>query len=578
MGRHRRPSRSRTGLQTAGVAVAVVALLAGALFGYRQFTADDAASAGCDNPLRLSLAVSPELVSVAQATATDWVRSGVSVADRCIAVDVTSADSADVAAALASRSELNLLGVTGAQQVKIPNIWIPESSTWLQRLRGAGPNLVPNEAPSIASSPVVVAVPQPVATNVFQWPQAKLTWKQLLGKMTTGTGLRAGIVEPTRDAAGLAGLMSLAAAASEIGGPNAQQATAAALRGLVVGRSAVRDDLLQRFPRAADPATLASAISAAPLSEQTVNAYNAKTPTVPLAALYPDPTPQGLDYPFTVVPGGDADRTTAAERLRAAFTGDKYRDRLAAAGLRAADGSTGKGFPNAPGAPAAGGQGAASPDATTVGKTLSTWTAMTAPARTLSVFDVSGSMNRTVPTAGNLTRMQVLLAAAEKGLALFDDTWATGLWVFSTELDGPGTGDYKELVPIGPLTTNRQAVLGAMRSITATQNGDTGLYDTILAGYKRLKDGWEPGMVNTLIVMTDGENDDKNGLNRDQLLNELGKIKDPAKPVRVLIIAFGPDVAPDGLKPITALTSGGVFAAPDPAKIGEIFLQAITTR
>jgi hypothetical protein len=183
-----------------------------------------------------------------------------------------------------------------------------------------------------------------------------------------------------------------------------------------------------------------------------------------------------------------------------------------------------------------------------------------------------------VPTAGNATRMQVLLEAAKRGLSLFDDTWATGLWIFSTELDGPGTGDYKELVPIGPLTSNRQTVLTALNQITATQNGDTGLYDTILAGYKRLKDGWEPGMVNTLIVMTDGENDDKNGLNREQLLQELGKIKDPAKPVRVLIIAFGPDVAPDTLKPITNLTSGGVFAAPDPAKISDIFLQAITTR
>ncbi|GIJ66576.1 hypothetical protein Voc01_014930 [Virgisporangium ochraceum] len=556
----------------------MIALLAGALFGYRQFMADDSTAAGCDNPLRLSLAVSPELVPVAQATATDWVRSGVSVANRCIAVDVASAESADVAAAIASRSELNLAGVTGAQQVKVPNLWIPDSSTWLRRLRTLGPNLVPADAPSIASSPVVVAAPQPVATAAFGWPQTKLTWKQLLGKMTTGTGLRAGIVEPTRDAAGLAGLVSLAVAASD-GGANAQQNTAAAMRGLVAGRSAVRDDLLQRFPRANDQAALASAISAAPLSEQTVNAYNAKTPVVPLAALYPEPASAALDYPFTIVPGGDADRTTAAERLRAAFTGDKYRDRLAAAGLRAADGTTGKGFPSAPGAPAAGGQGgAAGADLNVVDRILSTWTAMTAPARTLSVFDVSGSMNRPVPTAGNAPRMAVLLEAAKRGLSLFDDTWATGLWVFSTELDGPGTADYKELVPIGPLTSNRQTVLNALNGIKATERGDTGLYDTILAGYKRLKDGWEPGMVNTLIVMTDGENDDKNGLNRDQLLQELGKIKDPAKPVRVLIIAFGPDVAPDGLKPITNLTSGGVFAAPDPAKIGDIFLQAITTR
>ena len=86
-------------------------------------------------------------------------------------------------------------------------------------------------------------------------------------------------------------------------------------------------------------------------------------------------------------------------------------------------------------------------------------------------------------------------------------------------------------------------------------------------------------MVNTLIVLTDGENDDPGGgLSQEQLLAEIGKVKDPNRPVRVLILAIGPDVGSSNLKPITDLTSGGVFATPDPAKIGEIFLQAITTR
>jgi hypothetical protein len=66
---------------------------------------------------------------------------------------------------------------------------------------------------------------------------------------------------------------------------------------------------------------------------------------VPLAALYLEPAPAGLDYPFTILPGDDADRTAAAQKLRAAFAGDKYRDRLADAGLRAADGSHRQGLP-----------------------------------------------------------------------------------------------------------------------------------------------------------------------------------------------------------------------------------------
>jgi Ca-activated chloride channel homolog len=576
-GRHRRTGTTRAGLRTFSIALTVIVLLAGALFGYRQLTGADAGPGGCRNPLRLALSVTPELVAPVQATANDWLRTRPAVGDRCIAVDVAGAESADVATALAAQANLTLAGIgaTGGQQAKVPNVWIPDSSSWLQRLRAAGQDLVPASAPAIARSHVVVAMPQPVAGSVG-WPQAKVTWIDLLRRMTTGTGLRAGIVEPTRDAAGLAGLVSISVAATAAGGANGQQAVAAALRRLVVGRSAVRDDLMQRFPRATDAAALAGGIAAAPLSEQAVNAYNAKAPAVPLAAVYVEPASQSLDYPYTIVPGGDADRTAAAEKLRAALAGDRYRDRLAAAGLRASDGSTGKGFPTSPGAPEGGGQGGAAAEPAIVDRILTTWSAMTAPARTLAVIDISGSMNRLVPTAGNATRMQVTLDAARRGLTLFDDTWSLGLWIFSTELNG--ATDYAELVPIGPLSSQRPQLLAALGQIAPKPNGDTGLYDTILAGYQSLQNNWEPGMVNSLIVLTDGENDDANGISQEQLLSELGRLKDPKRPVRILLITIGPDVAPGGLKPITDLTSGGVFAAPDPAKINDIFLQAITTR
>jgi len=151
-GRHRRTSGARTGLQTFAVAIAVIALLGGALYGYRQFTADDKGGARCSNPLRLAMAVAPELVPAAQATATEWARTDVRVGDRCLAVDVTAAESADVATAIAAQAKVTLQGVTGGQQIKVPNIWVPDSSSWLRRLRAAGPNLVPGEAPSVASS------------------------------------------------------------------------------------------------------------------------------------------------------------------------------------------------------------------------------------------------------------------------------------------------------------------------------------------------------------------------------------------------------------------------------------------
>jgi Ca-activated chloride channel homolog len=577
-GRHRRTSGPRTGLRAFAVTLAVIVVLAGALFGYRQLTSGSDTASGCGDPLRLSVAVTPELAPVVMATATEWTRSRPTVGNRCIVVDLVSAESSEIAAAIAARANLALSGVGNAGgQAKVPQVWIPDSSSWLQRLRAVGPDLTPASGQSIAKSPVVLGVPQPVATSAFGWPANKLTWADLVKRMNTGPGMRAGIVEPTRDSAGLAGLVSISVAANAVGGSNGAQVTAATLRGLVIGRSTVREDLLQRFPKAADPASLANGIQAAPLSEQTVNAFNAKSPPVPLVSVYAEPAPPALDYPYTILPGVDADRSAAATRLRAALTGPALRDRLGAAGLRAADGSTGKAFPAAPGAPVGGGQGGASAEQPIVDKILTTWGAMTAPARTLAVFDVSGSMLRPVPTAGNATRMAVLLDAAKRGLSLFDDTWSLGLWLFSTELDGPK--DYQQVIPIGPLSSQRQQIVDALGKVKPKPLGDTGLYDTIFAGYQALQDGWQQGMVNTLIVMTDGENDDpKGGLSLEQLVAEIGKIKDPKRPVRILLITIGPDAKPELLKPITDLSSGGVFSAPDPAKISDIFLQAITTR
>jgi Ca-activated chloride channel homolog len=576
-GRHRNAAATPAVLRIVAGATTAIVVLSLVVIGYRQFIGSDNVSGNCDDPLRLSIAAAPEMALPLQAAAADWVRSRPTQGDRCIAIDVASAESVDMVGSLAAKANVQLSGIGpgGGGPAKPPQVWIPDSSTWLQRLQRGGGNIVPTNAPSIARSPVVVGMPQPVAANLG-WPNAKITWTDLFRKITTGTGLRTGIVEPTRDAAGLAGLVAISLAASSVGN-NPQQATASALRGLVVGRSTVRDDLFQRFPHSPDPAAIAGGVAAAPLSEQSVNAYNSRSPAVPLTPVYVEPAPPALDYPYAVLPGTDADRTAIAERFRTVLSDVSFRDRLASQGLRGADGGTGKGFPASPGAPAVGGQGGAAPDLAIVDKLLTTWSAMSAPSRSLTVIDVSGSMNRPVPTANNASRMAVTLETAKRGLALFDDTWSSGLWIFSTEMDGPR--DYREIQPIGPLTSQRDKLIAALDSIKATQDGNTGLYDTIFAGYKALQNGWQEGMVNTLIVMTDGENyDPLGGLTLDQLLAEIGKIKDPKRPVRVLLIGIGPEVVAGNLKPITDLTSGAVFSAPDPAKIGDIFLQAITTR
>jgi hypothetical protein len=220
---------------------------------------------------------------------------------------------------------------------------------------------------------------------------------------------------------------------------------------------------------------------------------------------------------------------------------------------------------------------AAAVDAKLVEQVLSTWSAVTQPGRLLAVIDVSGSMLTPVPTAGGLTREQVTVKAAAQGLSLFDDNWAVGLWIFSTNMDG--TKPYRELAPIGTLAGQRTRLQGVLSQVVPKRKGDTGLYDTVLAAYKNVQATWDPARTNGLVVMTDGQNDNPGGLTLDQLTSQLQKVVDPKKPVQLILIGIGNEVSQAELnKIIQAAGGGGVFVAPDPTKIGQIFLQAIALR
>jgi hypothetical protein len=556
-------------------------VVAGAWVGLRQLT-----EPACSGQLRLAVAGSAEIVPAVQAAAAQWSGGGAEVDNVCVAVDVTSAESADVTAAVAARHGISLTGVGQASATTpVPDVWIPDSSSWLLRLTAEASGFTPSSISPIARSPVVLAMPEPVATG-FGWPDAKLTWGKMVSQLRTGTNLRTGIVDPTRDAAGLAGLLALGQAAGAAGAES-QAATTAALRALAQGRSALRPDLLARFPRSTDSAAVASALSAAPLSEQAVIAYNAAKPPIALAALYVEPAPLSLDYPMAVLPGIDPAKARAAEGLKAALNSSSFRDRLAGQGLRGPDGVGGNGFATPAGAPspagtpsaAAGEGGGAEAQAQAVlamERALATWTAITLPARMLAVIDVSGSMLEKVPSARNATRAQVTSEAARRGLGLFDDSWAVGLWAFSTEL--VGSRDYLELVPVGPLSNNRSAILAATGRLTPKRTGDTGLYDTLLAAYKTVQAGWDPGRVNSVVMLTDGENDDDNGISLPTLLASLKRLKDPKRPIQVVLIGIGPGIGKTNLNQIVGVTGGGVFTTEDPAKIGEIFLKAVSLR
>lgn len=562
--------------------MAVVLVSAGSYLGYQQLADND-----CSGQINLTVAAATEIAPAVEQSAQTWMADGANVNGTCVAVNVTGINPAVMAGAIARKHGVTLQGVgDSAAAVTVPDVWLPDSSSWLLRIKQEAAGFQPTDGKSVAQSPVVVGMPIPVAER-FGWPDKQLGWKDLLASMKD-TKLRTGTVDPARDAAGLAGLLALASVSGS--GQAGQKAKVGALRTLAAGSSKLTPDLLDRFPRSDDAPGLAAGISAAPLSEEDVVSFNAARPPVQLAALYLNPQPPPLDYPYAVMPEVDLQKSAAATGLRQALETTTFKNALGAAGLRSSDGTAGAGFAapvgapeasapaTAPGAdPAGGGEAAAGVAADSISQALGSWFAITIPGRVLSVFDISGSMLKPVPTAGGATRAQVTQGAAAGGLALFDDKWSVGVWLFSTELDGKKP--YKEIVPISPLTTGRPELQESVKQIVPKPNGATGLYDTALAAYKKVQEDWQDGVINSVILFTDGKNENKAGIDDDTLVREMKKATDAKKPVRMVIIGIGNEVDRAELEKITSATpAGGVFIAEDPAKISDIFLQAISTR
>jgi hypothetical protein len=199
----------------------------------------------------------------------------------------------------------------------------------------------------------------------------------------------------------------------------------------------------------------------------------------------------------------------------------------------------------------------------------------------LALLDVSGSMADVVPGT-KVTRMQATTQVAQGGLSLLPNDTELGLWTFSTQL--AGDRPWRQDVSLGPLgqrigpATRRQLVLAALAGLRPKPNGNTGLYDSILAAFRTMKNSYKPEMINSLLLLTDGRNDNPQGITLQQLLTTLKKEFDPNRPVQVIMIGFGAGVDRGELDQIAKATRGSVHIAHTPTEIQKIFLSALSRR
>ncbi len=517
-------------------------------------------AAGCSGELPLRVVVTPELARVMNDIGARFAASRPQVSGKCISLQIDGVPSPTVASSLTVYAG-RAIDIAAAPEPTppddaIPTVWIPDSTAWLGRVAEVDSSGFVPEPTSIASSPVLLAMPEAAAHQVG-WPASKLPVAQVKPLLAAGGPLKLGVAEPRRDTASLAAtiLLGEALATSDDELPGLVKT----FRGVVKTSSTA--ELLRMF---------ADKVNAAPASEQAILAYNASTPSLKLVGVGLEPSPALLDYPYAIRAGLSRETAQAAEQFRAAILSADSAQGLAKASFRAPNGQIGPGFPASAATDTAPVIGSAVDDPARVNRALGLWAAANSPSRTLALFDVTSSMGTVMETtSGQATRAQVMVAAAAGGLGLFAGDSEVGMWAF-----GP---QYQELLPIASLGADQRAEFDQrMATAQPVASNQSALYASLVAAYKKMRDTYNPTRPNIIIALTDSSDSDTSDVRREEFKQDIQKLADPTKPIRVVIIGIsvgGDDAA--SLQAIADIVGGGFFPLTSPEQIQTIFLKAL---
>ena len=612
-GRHlaQRRRRRPTALLAAACILLVLALGVG---GFVAFFNQPAKSLACrSGSLPLQVVVSPDQAVVVTQAAAEYERRRPAVDDRCVVVQVRGTESAEAAAALST-------GWDESSQGPRPDVWVPASSVWalqvaLRQQATKQPVLIPFEQPKVATTPMVMAMPKPMA-EALGWPRRALGWKEMLGAVTNPEGWKAfghpewrafrlGKTDPNLSTPGLEALIGAVFAAtgqtSELSVETLKKQQDQ-LRQVILGleRAPGQDadtpaTLLANLQQADRAGQTLSFVSAVPLDEKSVWDYNRgnaggfedgsqrEKPKVPLVAVYPKEGTLEADHPWLVLraPWVDDTKRRAAAGFLDYLRSEPVQTRFQQAGFRSSNGRPGPQLSQANGLlPDQPARVLAPPAPMVVAAALESWNAARKRSNVLAVYDVSGSMKEEVPGTGGRTKMDIVKIAAGQALGLFAPETNLGTWLFSSNLNG--SRDWVESVPIGPTNARlpngklrRQVLAEALVRLQAT-NGDTGLYDTTLAAFRALKRSYAPDRINIVVLLTDGINDDPTGgITRAELLRRL-KAEQGDNPVQIITIAYGANADAESLRLISKATGGLAYVSRDPKDILRVFTDAIS--
>ncbi|MGW6276734.1 substrate-binding domain-containing protein [Kribbella sp. NPDC055071] len=543
------PSNNRRTVYITAVGLLVLSL--GAVFVVRSFGSESGADGflgnnkSCDEPAQIQLTTTPEMQGALETAAKSLAGKGGKDGTPCLQFTISARSSAQVAQDVASGSDNR------------PDLWVPDSSLWVAQADDG--DTVPTIAvPSIATSPMVLVGPRSSFADTSSWLR------------TLADPNEPALQDPLSSSSGALALLAIQAERAKKSWSDTQVSDVIVPMAQRLGSSTKASPSLDTlFSRAAQ----SGAQSVVPASEQAFVKYQEAHPDAQLRAIVPATGTLYLDYPIVVTAKAESDQaTTAANALAGEMLSDSYAQARSDAGFRDISMSA-----------LSGGRGVgdgisqlAKPTNEAIDKSLLNWTRLSLSTHSLAVIDISGSMADKV---GTKTRMQLTIEATTAGLSLFPPSAKLGLWTFSTGIGPNGVGNHRELVPIAALSPNQRAkITNNLKVQKPTPNGGTSLYETAIAAVNLVSRTYDPTAVNSVLLFTDGKNDDKNGPTLPATIKLLKSLNDQSRPVRIIALGMGPDVNPDELRQLAQATGGQAYVARDPADLRKDFINALQNR
>jgi Mg-chelatase subunit ChlD len=468
----------------------------------------------------------------------------------CIDIKVTPGTVKDVVALLSDPN------------AELPEIWIPDSPTWKGQLTAAGWTGTPI-ADVLAQTPV----------GLIGGPAAKApaSWAAVLD------GGSLAMADPSAEGASALALLAPYAEMKKTGeNPESIEKKTVPVA-QTYGERAVAGSANET-----DLSTISA--SSTQLVPATEKAYlEARRSNDQLTLVAPRTGVPMLRYPLIDVNRGSKDILASGGDLSARvgraltrwFTSSAGAEAIAEAELRGPDGAP---LPNDIGL------GDAQVLSTVAQKTtddaLRQWRVLSVPSSILAVVDLSGSMKTAI---GDTTRIQLAVTASQVALDAFPEQARIGIWGFSKNRGAKGASwaEYATLdrldAPEGD-GTHGDVVRAEAAKLPGRVRGGTGVMDTTLAAYKYAQEHWDPAWFNSVVIMTDGASDDSSSLSLESLVNQLKSLRDPAKPVKVIIIGISQDADTGELEEIAAATGGQNYLVNNPNEILGVLASALLNR